>query len=128
MERHSEENSVSTRVGHDEWKEVAITLPQGAGAAPLRLDFFSALTLVDVSALRVEGDGQTLFSAETPEEFDRVAIGGDAERRPHASHLQLQITGVDPQIYLPEIRATTSDRLTLSIRLKISGAGEMAGQ
>ena len=42
---HREENSVNARIGHDDWKDVSVPLPHNAGAAPLRVDFVSPLTI-----------------------------------------------------------------------------------
>ena len=80
---HSEENSITTRVGHDEWKDVTLILPPGAGAAPLRLDFYSALTTIDLSLIRLTGEQETYFCAEDAAGFDRIRLAGDAARLPH---------------------------------------------
>src|ERR1051326_1116492 len=49
---HREENSVYARVGHEGWKDARIELPPEAGAAPLRIDFVSALTTIEIAAIR----------------------------------------------------------------------------
>ncbi len=73
---HSEENSISTRIGHDGWKDVVLQLPEGAGAAPLRLDFYSALTVIDLSLIRLTRGPETLFFADKPAAFDPDSRGG----------------------------------------------------
>ena len=100
---HREEQTVAARVGHDSWKAVSLALPSDAGAAPLRIDFLSALTCIDVARLRVRAGDEVLFKAESGAEFDRVQVAGDAERIPHSWFLRLRITGVDPQLYLPPL-------------------------
>src|SRR6478672_8579409 len=86
---HSEENSVYARVGHEGWKDVRIELPPGAGAAPLRIDFVSALTTIEIASLRVAG-------ALTQPEFESIDVRGDAERLANDSLLRFRITGIDP--------------------------------
>ncbi len=118
---HSEENSVTTRVGHDEWKDVVLRLPRGAGAAPLRLDFYSAFTVIDLSELEVLSANETLFVAQNLADFDRIRVEGDARRLPHTEHLRVQITGVDPQLYLPPLPVSATEELSLKLRLRVSG-------
>ena len=115
---HREEDSVNARIGHDAWKNIVITLPEGAGASPLRIDFVSALTMIDVAELRVAQSGQTCFEAVNPAGFDKIDIRGDAKRLPHEHFLRLQITGIDPQLYLPGLSELSKDEsLAVHIRL-----------
>jgi hypothetical protein len=115
---HREEDSVNARIGHDAWKNIVITLPKGAEASPLRIDFVSALTMIDVAELRVAQSGQTCFEAVSPAGFDKIDIRGDAKRLPHEHFLRLQITGIDPQLYLPNLSELSQDEsLAVHIRL-----------
>ena len=117
---HREDDSVIARIGHGEWKDLSLALPPGAGAAPLRLDFFSALTTIDLAALQLSSDRAQYFTAQAPGEFDRIRIAGDAERVPHTQYLRLRITGVDPQLYLPPVELTDKSapiRLRLKLRV-----------
>lgn len=117
---HSEENSVYARVGHEGWKDVRIELPHGAGAAPLRIDFVSALTTIEVASIAVSAGDTNYFSAADPFAFDSIAVRADAERLPEEKLLRLKITGVDPQLYLPPIERPTSDPpLVLKMRLRV---------
>lgn len=117
---HSEENSITTRVGHDEWKDVTLILPPGAGTAPLRLDFYSALTTVDLSVIRLTSKQDTCFCAEDSAGFDRIRAAGDATRLPHPRYLRVQVTGVDPQLYLPAVHVPANERLSLSLRVRVN--------
>jgi hypothetical protein len=108
---HSEENSVYARVGHDEWKEVRIKLPPGAGAAPLRIDFVSALTIIEIESIRV---------ASNPVSLDSITIRGDAEELPDPKLLRFQISGVDPQLYLPAIETPGNETgFAIQLRLRV---------
>jgi hypothetical protein len=98
---HREDDSVLARIGHGEWKDVVVRLPEGAGAAPLRIDFVSPFTTIDIAALELTCDQQTLVAASNPSSFDAIAVAGDAERVRHDAFLRLRITGPDPQLYLP---------------------------
>lgn len=115
---HREEDSVQARVGHSGWKNLSIELPVGIGAAPLRIDFVSPWTTIDMAALRLTSPTQTYFEAASPEAFDKLVLAGDVERLPHPDGLRLKITGIDPQLYLPAITAG-QEKLTLEMRLQI---------
>jgi hypothetical protein len=118
---HREEDSVFARLGHEEWKEVRIELPPGAGASPLRIDFVSALTTVDLASICLAKGESTCFSASKETGFDSIASSGDLERLTHATALRLKITGVDPQLYLPVIALPPGDEpLVLQMRLHVS--------
>ena len=110
---HSEENSVYARVGHEGWKDVRIELPPGAGAAPLRIDFVSALTTIEIAALRLNG-------ARTQPDLNSIEVRGDAERLGgHDSLLRFRITGIDPQLHLPAIETPADDSVVVEMRLRV---------
>jgi hypothetical protein len=118
---HREEDSVYARVGHEEWKEIRIQLPPGAGAAPLRIDFVSALTTIDVASIRLRKAGSIYFSAPEETGFDSIGVSGDVERLAHPTELRLKITGIDPQLYLPAVTLPPGDEpLVLDLRLQVS--------
>jgi hypothetical protein len=117
---HREEDSVVARVGHNDWKNVSLRLPPGAGAAPLRVDFFSALTMIDIARLTVTAGERTVFAATWGAEFNSIEVAGDAERLPHPWFMRLRITGMDPQLYLPPIRTSAADEpLMVNLRLRV---------
>jgi hypothetical protein len=117
---HSEENSIYARIGHEGWKELQIELPPGAGAAPLRIDFVSALTTIEVAQIAVRAGDTNYFCADDQSAFEAIAVRGDAERLPDEKLLRLKITGIDPQLYLPAIVITGTDGpLVLQMRLRV---------
>jgi hypothetical protein len=117
---HREEDSVHARIGHEGWKDFRIELPPGAGASPLRIDFVTALTTIDVASILLTKAGVTCFSAPDETGFDSIAVRGDAERLPHPTALQLKVTGVDPQLYLPVVALPSREEpLVLQMRLQI---------
>jgi hypothetical protein len=119
---HGEENSVYARIGHEGWKDVRIELPHGARAAPLRIDFVSALTTIEIASIRITARGHTHFSATTKAEFDSIAVRGDAERVPDNDLLRFKITGLDPQLYLPQIETPASDSVVVELRLRVTSS------
>ncbi len=120
---HREEDSVDARIGHDAWKDISISLSPGIGTAPLRIDFVSALTVIDLARLRVTRSGQDYFRANNPDEFDQIDIRGDAQRLPHPNFLRLKIMGIDPQLYLPPITPVAGTGKTIvEIRLRVHAA------
>lgn len=118
---HCEEDSVLARVGHDEWKEIRIEFPLNAEPSPLRIDFVSPLTTIDVALISLTKAGRTYFSAPEKTSFDSIALGGDVGRLVHPTALRLKITGVDPQLYLPVVALPSSEEpLVLHLRLRVS--------
>lgn len=117
---HREEHSVNARIGHDGWKNVSIPLPNDAGAAPLRVDFVSPLTILEIASLRLMRGPDVFFQAADRGQFDNITLAGDAERLPHANHFLLKITGIDPQLYLPLIPSSGGkENFTLEMRLQV---------
>lgn len=116
---HREEDSVYARVGHEGWKDVRIELPPDAGAAPLRIDFVSALTTIEIASIRLTKGDAACFAADEKSGFDMVRVGGDAERK--AGHtLLIRVTGIDPQLYLPAVQLPANQAATvLEIRLRV---------
>lgn len=124
---HREEDSVFARVGHEGWKDISIPLPRGAGAAPLRVDFLSAFTVIDIAALRLTNETRNAFQANEPSGFDVIKLAGDAERCAHARYLRLRITGPDPQLHLPAVAPSETDtpwRLALKLRVSAQAPGD----
>lgn len=116
---HREEDSLFARVGHDAWKDISLSMPADAGAAPLRIDFLSPFTVIEVASIRLLAGEKTLFSAEESESFARLHVAGDAERLVHPHYLRLKITGQDPQLYLPELGTAGKELLLLKLRLRV---------
>jgi hypothetical protein len=117
---HREEDSTNVRVGHDAWKNICIKLPIEAGASPLRIDFVSALTVIDIAEVRVSQSGRNYFEAINPAGFDKIDVRGDAKRLPHEHFFRLKITGIDPQLYLPPVRVSSGEApFTVEMRLRV---------
>jgi hypothetical protein len=117
---HCEEDSVYARIGHAGWKDVRIELPPDAGAAPLRIDFVSALTTIEIASIRVIKGAATFFAAEDTAGFASIKIAGDVERLPDPKQLRLRVTGIDPQLYLPVINVPAGDALlVVHVRLRV---------
>jgi hypothetical protein len=116
---HREEDSIYARVGHEGWKDVRIELPPHAGAAPLRIDFVSALTTIEIASIRLMKQDAICFAADGDTGFDTIRVAGDAEQLPgHA--LRLRVTGLDPQLYLPNVDPPANTApLILQLRLRV---------
>ncbi|HEY2801197.1 MAG TPA: class I SAM-dependent methyltransferase [Chthoniobacterales bacterium] len=115
---YSEEQSVDVRIGHESWKEVVVPLPASGLIRGLRIDFFSALTKIEITEIVVEtAAAEVCYRASRPEEFAAISLGGDCVRVSLMPFL-VQITGIDPQLYLPAFSPPVSD-LTLKMRLRV---------
>jgi Methyltransferase domain len=116
---HREEDSVYARIGHEGWKDLRIEVPAGAGAGPLRIDFVSALTTIEIASIRLTKGSETLFAADEQTGFDAVRVGGDGERIAGQA-LRLRVTGIDPQLYLPPVTLPDGNfPPVLEIRLRV---------
>ncbi len=119
--QHSEENSVFARIGHGEWKDVSILLPDDAGAAPLRIDFVTAFTVIEISSIRLVCAQQPVFVAARESSFAQVAVKGDAKRLVNDEYLRIEVNGSDPQLYLPPHPISGSlCRYCLEMRIRVS--------
>ncbi len=117
---HREEDSTNARIGHDGWKEISISLPAGAHANPLRVDFVSPLTILEISSMQLRSGDDVLFQADGVAGFDKIALAGDVARISHPAFLRLKITGLDPQLRLPAvIPKSENGRLILKMRLRV---------
>ncbi len=126
---HREEQSVNARIGHDSWKNVTIPLPRDAGAAPLRIDFVSPLTILEITSLRLTRGTEICYQTNEREQFDNITLAGDVERLPHANHLLLKITGIDPQLYLPLFTpAGAEENFVLEMQLRVNTSNERGAQ
>ncbi len=118
---HREEDSVCARIGHESWKEISLSLPAGSGAAPLRIDFVSAFTTIDLTSIAVSSSSGEHYRAEASRAFDLICVGGDGKREPPGECLRLKITGPDPQLYLPILNIPeTVEQLVVRLRLRVS--------
>ena len=108
-----------SRLGHEGWKDVRIDLPPNAMAAPLRIDFVSALTTIEIARIAISAGDRTYFSATESSGFDSIQVRGDAERVSGEGPLRLRITGVDPQLHLPYVETAGASRLSLGMQLRV---------
>lgn len=116
---HREENSVLARIGHGEFRDLTLPLPPG-GHRAVRIDFVSAFTTIDLEAIRLRlADGSVLFEASTPETFGAMRITGDALRLSHPTCLRIKVTGIDPQIYLPQLLSDVQANESVSVQLHL---------
>ena len=120
---YREEDSVDVRIGHHAWKEVTIELPSADLIKGLRIDFYSALTTIEISRIECEdATGAILYHAEEAFAFQALRLGGDCIRRTLTPFV-IEITGVDPQLHLPEFSAAVrAPRISLRLKVEAGGA------
>ena len=120
---HQEESSVVAGVEQGDWRELEVLLPADALARPLRIDFMRTLDFVEIANLNVSTPTREYFSAASADEFNLVAVEGDAERLAHPEYLCLRITGIDPQLVLPVLE-TGEDEQKLRVKLRLRVVSE----
>ena len=115
---YSEEKSADARIGHEEWKEIAVPLPAAGPVNGIRIDFYSALTRIEIAEIAVETEsGEHLFHAQTTAEFESIALLGDCVRAA-GEPFTVEVTGVDPQLHLPPFPQPESG-LSVKMRLRV---------
>jgi predicted O-methyltransferase YrrM len=123
---YTEENSVDLRVGHDDWKEVTVRLPAEKPVSGLRIDFYSALTTIEIGAIEVrDAEGRPVYEAQAADEFAWINVLGDCRLR-SLSPFCIQITGVDPQLHLPVFAAPVAAPV-VRMRMKVESVNEAGG-
>ena len=90
---------------------------------PLRIDPASYPAVIDIAELTLKrpATDETLWTAQTPREFDDIEITGTASRLPHDEHLRILSFGGDPQLFLPSSTCELDDeplRLEISLLVK----------
>ncbi len=119
---HREQASVVAGVEQGDWQEVQVTLLEGAGARPLRIDFMRTLEFVEIAAIKVTTATREYYSAKRVKDFNEITVAGDAERLSHPEHLRLRITGIDPQLVLPVLETgADAGKLRVDLRLRVFG-------
>ena len=115
---YSEDQSVDARVGHGVWKEVVVPLPTDDLITGLRIDFYSALTTIEIAAIEVRiGDGKVAYQATNAADFGAIALLGDCVLR-SLEPFRIEVTGVDPQLHLPSFKEPQKG-LAAKIRLRV---------
>ena len=123
---YSEENAIEFRVGHGAWKEVDLRVPAELPVSRLRIDFYSALTSVEISTIELRDEiGRSIYQAKNSAAFGALVLAGDVRPR-SLDPFRIQITGVDPQLHLPAFEPPVVNPI-LRMRLRVTLAGGDAG-
>ena len=118
---YAEENSTDIRIGHGEWKDVAVKLPTEMPISGLRIDFYSPLTMIEIAAIEVRTEvGTLVYRAENTAAFDSIALLGDCLRR-SLDPFCIEVTGIDPQLHLPPFpQRETGLKVRMQLRVRLS--------
>ncbi len=115
---YSEENSTDIRIGHEAWKEVAVKLPTEMGISGLRIDFYSPLTMIEISTIDVRTKvGTLVYRAEDAAAFESITLLGDCLHR-SLEPFCIEVTGIDPQLHLPPFLRPERE-LEVRMRLRV---------
>jgi len=118
-DNYCEEKSADARLGHGDWKEVAVRLPATEPITGLRIDFLSPLTTIEIAEITVESAiGEAIYQANRVVEFAAIELRGDCVRQ-SLEPFSLVVTGVDPQLHLPPLQATPGP-LRVRLRLRVT--------
>src|SRR5262249_11462717 len=109
-------NSSDVRVGHDAWKEVTVNLTGAGVVSGLRIDFYSALTKIEIASIECsDKDGTIVYRAGDLPAFDAIEATGDCVRL-SLDPFVVKVTGPDPQLYLP---AFATPALVSGVRMRL---------
>ena len=118
---YSEERSTNARFGHAAWKDLIVPLSTKDAITGLRIDFLSALTTIEISAISVESaTGDLVYRAERASEFESIKLIGDCVRR-SLEPFRIEVTGIDPQLHLSPFSKPEKE-LTVRMRLRVHPA------
>lgn len=117
---YAEEQSADARIGHEGWKEIALPLPAAGSISGLRIDFFSALTKIEIAEIVVEsGAGLVHRRVARRVDFEGISLGGDCVRI-SLEPFTVQVTGIDPQLYLPSFSPPVAgEGMMVQMRLRV---------
>jgi hypothetical protein len=112
------ERAIDLRIGHNDWKNVVVGLPADELVSGLRIDFYSALTTIEIESIEVrDSAGRPVYLAKIPDAFDAISLLGDCVRRSRDPFV-VEVTGVDPQLHLPPF-GNREGGLTIRLRLRV---------
>jgi glycosyltransferase involved in cell wall biosynthesis len=109
------------------WTRVHVSLEQGLGTEPLRLDPMRAPGWIDVAGLAIKSaiNGKALWKVGARGGLDSLVAGGSALRVPHSRIARFFSYGDDPQIFLPKIIGPAFDGpVRLELWLKAEARSE----
>jgi archaellum component FlaC len=103
------------------WVNVFLSLPEGLGDGPLRIDPSNRTAVIDIESIVIRKvRGKTVWSWNAPEHTGIFEIEGTAFRLPSSESLRILSFGNEPQLYLPELLGAPFDGpLELEIRIRI---------
>ena len=117
---HRENDSVLGRVREGASQEVIMRLPAGAGLSPLRIDFITSASIIDIQRLRILAGKTELYRAADVAGLADVSVRGDAERLANPHFFRIRITGIDPQLHLPTLNLPENgDTVEVEMRLTV---------
>jgi len=94
-------------------------LPPGAATSPLRIDFGSALTTIDIASIRLTKGGTNYFAVSEETRFDSIDVRGDAKRLPSQSTLRVRVTGIDPRLHLPVVKLPDEEATPVIVHMRL---------
>jgi hypothetical protein len=116
---YREENSIDVRIGHNAWKEVTVKLIGAGIFNELRIDFYSALTKVEIALIECnDNQGTIVYRAGDLRAFEGIKVAGDCLRC-SVDPFVVKVTGPDPQLYLPAFvppRSISGVRMRLRVQ------------
>jgi hypothetical protein len=106
------------RVSHGAWKDVIVSLPTDDPVNGLRIDFYSALTTIEIAEIEICVSGEkAVYRAATAADFGEIALFGDCVAC-SLDPFKIGVTGTDPQLHLPTF-GESQRGLVVKMRLRV---------
>ena len=97
---YSEDFTLGMRYPAFRWTNLRLTLPEGTGESPLRVDPADETGLILVDSISLVRDGFEIWHCEGTDAFRCLAVHGDVERSMLGRSLALSAKTSDPQILI----------------------------
>jgi hypothetical protein len=115
---YSEDHSLRVSYPVSRWITLCLTLPEGTGESPLRVDPADETGLIHVDSISLVRDGVEIWHCGGPDAFCCLAVHGDVDRSMLGRSLALSAKTCDPQILID--CPVTDAPIVLKIRLCFS--------
>jgi hypothetical protein len=108
----------------DEWRHITLPVPQPEllRKRPLHFTPLNHTGTVWIAALKLvnQANGEVLWTAQTPQDFDTLELGGTLLRAPDLENLMLLVTGNDPYVSLPVLEKLPDCPILLEAWMRVS--------
>jgi hypothetical protein len=118
---YQQEEELTQLLEAGKWMNLFLSLPEGLGDGPLRIDPCSRAGIIDIESIVIRKvRGKTVWSWNAQARADIFEVEGSGFQLPSRESLRILSFGNEPQLFLPELHGAAFDSaLELEIRIRI---------